>query len=140
MGETTALLYADRNELEEWKTGDTGRETLHSKLFLRWMAISWSETSQLVWVCSYCHCQVFVCSGRVSGVGFSRSWSFARHVWQRDIERARKVRVYLRAWSWRWIMDPRSDKGTLVDMTHCKGCKKTIGRISWFITTAEKSG
>lgn len=98
MGEITALLYADRNELEDWKIGDTGRETVHSKLFFRLMAISWNETSQLVWVCSPCHCQVFMCSWRVAGVGFSRSWSFTRHVWQRDIERARRVRVCLRAW------------------------------------------
>lgn len=37
-------------------------------------------------------------------------------------------------------MAPRSDKGTLVDMTQCKGCKKMTGRVSWLITTAEKNG
>ena len=40
MGEITAFLYADRNELEESKIGDTGKETLHSELFLRLIAIS----------------------------------------------------------------------------------------------------
>lgn len=91
MGEITAFLYAVRNELEEWKIGDTGKETLHSsELSLRLIAISWNETSQLVWVCCSVHCQVFMCSWRVAGIGFSRSWSFTRHVWQRDIERTRR--------------------------------------------------